>query len=699
MKRKLLCAVLLGLVLLTGCKKDSSDIDTVSSVKTEDTVLISVLEKYPEVDFESEEEIETIYISDQAAEWKEDFDTSDYENYTENVEEFCDSMDELLDEEIAADRILGYEKSDFCYIVTLPDGSLAGYTIPAPDEFLAGDSEINNVLTIWPCRDDRVARQADGAIDAAAIVKEGCEINDVISYEFGKKEDFGDLVEPWLNIKPGDIVIVESHGTHNSKENSMICIGQKVEKSSIYEYADNTNFAAKTVNGSEWNSAFIPLDTEVSVFGKTYMDLYISKNFFETFYRPGDLEGTVFYFGTCGSMKDNKLASTLCDLGADLVIGWDALIYSYYEKESCTKLFEFLSQGETVSDAIQMTKDALYHKYNETLISWHRGTQNAWAEMFFYPEDSTYVMTDEMRETNETTKPEAEQPNVQEPVTLSPEDLTNIDYSQMKETYLGDVTLIYDDSYNESVSVGKVPNYSIYLGELADVFPDYPSLSSADMGNYDAHPEFMQDGVIVPLVHFRSDRYITEVTEANQFLFDNATQQQYDEFFGLHSWGLLPNMPEAFREPLEEIMNWAIGEYWIEKEELIGLAMKGTEDYEYIDEKGREVFGFDMGNSTYYDGQRIIETDEYNLHACISIGFDYTYPYNEHPHNEDIYFSIETENGIQHYKMEMVGLSTTQTSELNRIAYEENRFAKALEYWHVFNNYFGMEVELYLLTE
>ena len=702
MKRKLLCAVLLGLVFLTGCKKDSSDVDTVSSVKTDDAVLISVLEKYPKVDFASEDEIETIYISDQAAEWKKDFDTSDYENYDENYEEFCELMDEFMETELEAGRITSYTQNDYAYLVTFESGEMTGYTIPSPEGCLAGDGGgINTIVTIWPGIEDFTAKNACGAKEAMGHVAANYEVNMQSSYEFGFYSEPENILEPWLNIEKGDIIIFESHGSYVSPDykkygdyrlvdGPSLCIGQKICKQDLLDYL-NTNGLGECLSG------MIMYD-EKTRNGKIYGDVYLPWGFFDIYYEPGDLEGTVFYLGSCASMGDDKLASTLCNLGAEVVIGWDGKSYSHYERDACEHLFKLLAEGENVTNAISLTYDEYYWDYHASVHGGSRLIHGAWAEMCCYPEGSTLTL-DDLYGKKETAKPKAEQPAVQEPETLSPEDLANIDYSQMKETYLGDVTLIYDDSYNESVSVGKVPNYSIYLEELDDIFPDYPSLSSADMANYDAHPEFLMDGVIVPLVHFRSDRYITEVTEANQFVFDNATQQQYDEFFGLHSWGLLPNMPEAFREPLEEIMNWAIKEYWIEKEELIGLAMKGTEDYEYIDEKGREVFGFDMGNSTYYDGQRIIETDEYNLHACISIGFDYTYPYNEHPYNEDIYFSIETENGIQHYKMEMVGLGTTQTSELNRIAYEENRFAKALEYWHAFNNYFGMEVELYQLSE
>ena len=695
MKRKLLCVVLLGLVFLTGCKKDSSDIDTVSSVKTDDAVLISVLEKYPKVDFASEDEIETIYISDQAAEWKEDFDTSDYENYDENVEEFCEQMDELMEAELEAGRIADYTKNDYCYMVEFESGEITGYTIPTPEDFLAGDGDgINIVVTIWPCMSDKVARQASGAKDAAAYIESSYEIEDVISYEFEKKEDFGVIVEPWLNIKPGDIVIVESHGTHNEKDNSQICIGQNIEKSSIFEYADSADLEAKTVGNLEWKSGLIPYNETVSLSGKKYMDLYISKTFFETFYKPGDLDGTVFYFGTCGSMKDNQLASTLCSLGAEVVIGWDALAYSAYEKDSCQNLFKLLSEGECLVEAISMTKLEFYSKYNETFYKYDRIMQKAWGEMYCYPANSTFTLND-MAKVKDVEEPEAE---TERPPMVSEEETKpeEVDYSQMKETYLGNVTLLYTDSYNQSESVGKVPCYYSYIVELQEIFDDYPSCHSEDATLYGSHPEFEIDGLAAPFVYFDS-LGSDEITEANQFLFDCATQQS--ETYGLCSWGLLPNMPQAFREPLEEVMYDARVEYFINKEDLVRLAMKATERYEYIDEKGREVFGFNAGHSSYYTGQEIVETDEYNLHACISIAFDYTYPYNENPYNEDMYFSIETENGVQHYKMEMVSLYVTQACELNRIACVDHMFAKELEYWYLFNNDFGMKVELYQLTE
>lgn len=683
MKRKLLCAVLLGLVFLTGCKKDSSDVDTVSSVKTDDAVLISVLEKYPKVDFASEDEIETIYISDQAAEWKKDFDTSDYENYDENYEEFCELMDEFMETELEAGRITSYTKNDYAYLVTFESGEMTGYTIPSPEGCLAGDGGgINTIVTIWPGIEDFTAKNACGAKEAMGHVAANYEVNMQSSYEFGFYSEPENILEPWLNIEKGDIIIFESHGSYVSPDykkygdyrlvdGPSLCIGQKICKQDLLDYL-NTNGLGECLSG------MIMYD-EKTRNGKIYGDVYLPWGFFDIYYEPGDLEGTVFYLGSCASMGDDKLASTLCNLGAEVVIGWDGKSYSHYERDACEHLFKLLAEGENVTNAISLTYDEYYWDYHASVHGGSRLIHGAWAEMCCYPVGSTFTLdelygSDEPQNSGETVDIESQNPDIieEKPVNQTDNGTTKTeefvfaydgtDLTNMRAENIATLSISYTDAYFWSGSHGKTPDHVYNAMNIMDYNNGPDSVGNTDMEWKQHREEFEVDGNVVPLWFYEGER---EYTEDIKWLTDGASDWN-DNTTDEMSWGKYNALPQEVKDILNPVLTELYETYFLSDAELRSKAHAVPEEGSYTtDSLGRPLEGYDHGVVYYFENDKVIRLED----RVKDISWMLILPNEQNaetPWENEYYVGVQREDGsVEYYKFVIGAAVLNQYMQVN----------------------------------
>lgn len=84
----------------------------------------------------------------------------------------------------------------------------------------------------------------------------------------------------------------------------------------------------------------------------------VTSLFFEKYYQRGDLQDSIIYLGSCQSLKSDKLAATLVDKGASLVIGNTDTVTTVYQFEMRDSILcDMATYRMPVSEALQCARE------------------------------------------------------------------------------------------------------------------------------------------------------------------------------------------------------------------------------------------------------------------------------------------------------------------------------------------------------
>ena len=97
---------------------------------------------------------------------------------------------------------------------------------------------------------------------------------------------------------------------------------------------------------------------------------FITPEFFKAHYASGDLDGSIYFFGSCQLMgawgeKCYDWPNVLSELSASAVIGYDNTVYSYYAMGCAETLVEKLLGGSTVEEALVAAEEQWGYSDNE----------------------------------------------------------------------------------------------------------------------------------------------------------------------------------------------------------------------------------------------------------------------------------------------------------------------------------------------
>lgn len=147
-----------------------------------------------------------------------------------------------------------------------------------------------------------------------------------------------------------DMVWFYSHGTLSYAGNSAWALMDSDPYTMTGEFADSP-------------SAYVLLSDDF-FFGRTVVNLSngrigVGGNFYKDYYQENQLEGTFFHFGSCNSMRTNKLANGILSRGAAWVEGWTNSVMFSNDFMHFTTVVANLLAGNTIQDCINLAEQSV----------------------------------------------------------------------------------------------------------------------------------------------------------------------------------------------------------------------------------------------------------------------------------------------------------------------------------------------------
>ena len=156
------------------------------------------------------------------------------------------------------------------------------------------------------------------------------------------------------DIGKAKVVIWEGHGAYPAGYHSCLVTGHPVTMFNKSKYKDDLDDHSLLVTSRELSLEYIlgaidalSLDTYYVVTSK-YIDKHIE---------DGSLDGALVFLGACFSAKDDTLAESLINKGADVVFGYSDSVDMPYEMYTRAYIFYYMSQGMTPAQAMKETFD------------------------------------------------------------------------------------------------------------------------------------------------------------------------------------------------------------------------------------------------------------------------------------------------------------------------------------------------------
>jgi len=143
-----------------------------------------------------------------------------------------------------------------------------------------------------------------------------------------------------------DMVFFYSHGALSCVTNSAWAILPSDPYTMTGEFAD----AAKYI-----------LFSEDFFYGRTIVDLSTGRigvggNFYKYYYGKNDLDGIFFHFGSCNSMRTDKLADGLISRGAAWVEGYSSSVTFNNDFKHVVGVVGYMLEGSSAEEAVALTK-------------------------------------------------------------------------------------------------------------------------------------------------------------------------------------------------------------------------------------------------------------------------------------------------------------------------------------------------------
>ena len=164
-------------------------------------------------------------------------------------------------------------------------------------------------------------------------------------------DDANVTLETMKSLKDYKIALIDSHGTLSNVTNS----AWDILDTDPYILTGEEYTAFGMWTSADWQAGRIVVCGTDIFWGKGYVA--VGAKFFDRYYNDGDLNGSVFFLGTCYSMKNASIADTLIRKGAEVVYGYSNPVYTSYcnrtlfETMINSMLLSGMSAGEAFDEA------------------------------------------------------------------------------------------------------------------------------------------------------------------------------------------------------------------------------------------------------------------------------------------------------------------------------------------------------------
>ena len=240
--------------------------------------------------------------------------------------------------------VTNYEVNDTC--VYMKVGGWLGFLYAPPEEgMMAGGQEGMEIITLEPFPGEMYASYllagGKGPDQAAEDLEDS--FGPTLTYQHNYDGD-AVSVDTLKNLPQHSIILWSGHGNYVDRLGSVLFLGtKKWDQSTILLYAQEFGDEALLVNQ---NGQF-----------------YISPIFFEKYMPQDAFAGSLIYLGTCQSFADRRLAESIWDKGAEVILGNTRTVRQIYNFKMLYSFAEGLTQRTeqgsyyTISQALEYAKE------------------------------------------------------------------------------------------------------------------------------------------------------------------------------------------------------------------------------------------------------------------------------------------------------------------------------------------------------
>lgn len=131
-------------------------------------------------------------------------------------------------------------------------------------------------------------------------------------------------VETMKSLDNYKLTLIDSHGTLSNITNS----AWNILDTDPYILTGEEYTAYGMWSSADWQAGRIVVCGTSIFYGKGYVA--VGAKFFDRYYNYGDLDGSMFFLGTCYSTKNDSIANVLIEKGAEVVYGYSDPVYTTY---------------------------------------------------------------------------------------------------------------------------------------------------------------------------------------------------------------------------------------------------------------------------------------------------------------------------------------------------------------------------------
>lgn len=219
------------------------------------------------------------------------------------------------------------------------DYEAAEYRIQSLD-FTPAHPDQKDIIAMLPYHNAAQNRLSSNTFaDAASLLGKALQSNVTKLY------DGAVSLEKMKNLSGYGVIMMNTHGGiwHDIQ---VIAIGEAFDRDSE---ADMEKYSADIA--------------AERIYGTGDLHIVVTPAFFDNYYHAHDLDGTFWYFGSCHSMTQLRLASVLTDKGAECVAGFVNSVHTRFDQKVMFELMinNLLLSGETFSDSMKEVR-RVYHR-------------------------------------------------------------------------------------------------------------------------------------------------------------------------------------------------------------------------------------------------------------------------------------------------------------------------------------------------
>lgn len=178
-------------------------------------------------------------------------------------------------------------------------------------------------------------------------------LSDFTTGEFDCIDDGNVTLDTMKSLVDYKIVLIDSHGTLSNMTNS----AWDIWDTDPYLLTGEEYSAFGMWTSADWQAGRIVVCGTDIFYGKGYVA--VSAKFFDRYYNDGDLDGSIFFLGTCYSMKNESIADVLIQKGAEVVFGYSDTVTTSYCNATLfeTIINSMLLSGASANEAFDEAKN------------------------------------------------------------------------------------------------------------------------------------------------------------------------------------------------------------------------------------------------------------------------------------------------------------------------------------------------------